>query len=91
MPGTATWSWAAARGRRCGTTAWPSARTYYRIDVLTENSVETRFENLAELSFPDDTFVFVIAAQSMERRAEYDPSLRWRLWQMFRVSVRAER
>lgn len=59
---------------------------YEAIDILTGGeSVATRFENLASLSFEDDAFDVVIATQSMEHWAEYGCSLRWGLYQLFRV------
>lgn len=48
-------------------------------------SVATRFENLADLSFPDETFDFVVGTQSMEHWAEYGCSLEWGLYQCFRA------
>lgn len=65
---------------------------YEGIDgVQSAGSVATRFENLADLSFPDDTFDFVVGTQSMEHWAEYGCSLEWGLYQCFRVSKRGGR
>lgn len=47
-------------------------------------SVATRIENLADLSFPDESFDVVIGTQSMEHWAEYGCSVPWGLYQCFR-------
>ncbi|HXM45737.1 MAG TPA: class I SAM-dependent methyltransferase [Bryobacteraceae bacterium] len=47
--------------------------------------VATRIENLADLSFPDECFDMVIGNQTMEHWAESGCSLRWGLYQCFRV------
>lgn len=48
-------------------------------------SLATRFENLADLSFADETFDFVVGTQSMEHWAEYGCSLEWGIYQCFRA------
>jgi SAM-dependent methyltransferase len=48
-------------------------------------TVATRLENLANLSFPDEYFDLVIGNQTMEHWAENGCSLRWGLFQCFRV------
>lgn len=62
---------------------------YDGIDVLEEyfgvETVATRIENLAELSFPDDHFDAVIGNQTMEHWGEYGCTLNWGLHQCFRV------
>jgi SAM-dependent methyltransferase len=50
-----------------------------------KESVATRFENLAELSFPDEYFDIVIGNQTMEHWAEHGCTLEWGLYQCFRV------
>jgi SAM-dependent methyltransferase len=79
----------------CGT--WPLIRDhcqqvgahYEGIDVRTEyfgiKTIATRLENLAELSFPDNSFDIVIGNQSMEHWDEHGCSLKWGLYQCFRV------
>jgi SAM-dependent methyltransferase len=65
---------------------------YEGIDVLAEYfgkpTVATRLENLAELSFDDESFDLVVGNQTMEHWAEYGCSLRWGLHQAFRVCRR---
>ena len=62
---------------------------YEAIDTITEyfgrKTIATRIENLAHLSFQDDQFDVVMGTQSMEHWAEYGCSLRWGLYQCFRV------
>lgn len=62
---------------------------YEGIDTESEyfgrKSVATRFENLAELSFPDEMFDLVIGNQTMEHWAEYGCTTQWGLYQCFRV------
>ena len=62
---------------------------YEAIDIATEyfgkKTNATRIENLAQLSFPADTFDFVIGNQSMEHWAEYGCTLSVGLFQCFRV------
>ena len=59
------------------------------IDIDTEyfgkKTNATRIENLAELSFGDDEFDFVIGNQSMEHWAEHGCTLGFGLYQCFRV------
>lgn len=50
-----------------------------------DGSVATRIENLADLSFDDGVFDFVIGTQSMEHWAEFGCSVEWGLYQCFRV------
>lgn len=50
-----------------------------------KETVATRIENLAELSYADETFDRVIGNQTMEHWAEHACSLRWGLYQCFRV------
>jgi len=63
--------------------------TYEGIDIDEEyfgiKTIATRLENLAELSFPDEIFDFVIGNQTMEHWEEYGCSLDWGLYQCFRV------
>jgi SAM-dependent methyltransferase len=63
--------------------------TYEGIDTQAEYfgkpTIATRIENLAELSFPDDSFDLVIGNQTMEHWAEYGCSLEWGLHQCFRA------
>jgi len=47
--------------------------------------IATRMENLADLSFPNEFFDIVIGNQTMEHWAESGCSLRWGLYQCFRV------
>jgi SAM-dependent methyltransferase len=62
---------------------------YEAIDIDTEyfgkKTNATRIENLAELSFGDDEFDFVIGNQSMEHWAEHGCTLGFGLYQCFRV------
>jgi len=62
---------------------------YHGIDTKTEycgkTTVATRLENLADLSFPDESFDVVIGNQTMEHWAENGCSLEWGLFQCFRV------
>lgn len=62
---------------------------YEGIDVQTEYSgkktVATRIENLAELSYADEDFDLVIGNQTMEHWAENGCTLKWGLYQCFRV------
>lgn len=62
---------------------------YEGIDVVEEyfgeKTVATRLENLAELSFDDETFDLVIGNQTMEHWAEHGCTLPWGLYQCFRV------
>jgi SAM-dependent methyltransferase len=79
----------------CGT--WPLIRDhchqvgahYEAIDVRSEyfgvKTIATRLENLADLSFPDNSFDRVIGNQSMEHWDEHGCSLYWGLYQCFRV------
>jgi SAM-dependent methyltransferase len=48
-------------------------------------TVATRLENLADLSYPDNQFDFVLSNQSMEHWGEFGCSLHWGLYQCFRV------
>jgi SAM-dependent methyltransferase len=48
-------------------------------------TVATRLENLADLSCPENSFDLVISNQSMEHWGEFGCSLRWGLYQCFRV------
>lgn len=63
--------------------------TYEGIDVQREYfgkpTIATRLENLADLSFADESFDLVIGNQTMEHWAEYGCSLAWGLYQCFRV------
>ena len=63
--------------------------SYEGIDVQAEyfgrKTVATRLENLAELSYPDAQFDRVIGNQTMEHWGEHGCSLRWGLYQCFRV------
>jgi SAM-dependent methyltransferase len=80
----------------CG--AWDRIKSYCEevgahyegIDAETEylgrKTVATRTENLAELSFPDEYFDWVIGIQTMEHWADNGCSLRWGLYQCFRVT-----
>ena len=56
------------------------AETYFGVPT-----VATRLENLADLSFPDESFDVVVSNQSMEHWGEFGCSLRWGLYQCFRV------
>jgi len=62
---------------------------YEGIDAQTEyagnETVATRIENLAELSFTDESFDLVIGNQTMEHWAENGCTLKWGLYQCFRV------
>jgi SAM-dependent methyltransferase len=49
-------------------------------------TVATRVENLADLSFPEAHFDFVIGNQTMEHWAEYGCNTGWGLFQCFRVA-----
>lgn len=48
-------------------------------------TIATRYENLASLSFENETFDLVIGNQTMEHWAEHGCSIEWGLWQCFRV------
>jgi SAM-dependent methyltransferase len=48
-------------------------------------SVATRIENLADLSYPDNSFDYVVGNQCMEHWGEFGCSLNWGLYQAFRV------
>lgn len=50
-----------------------------------KKSVATRFENLADLSFSNESFDLVIGNQTMEHWAEHGCTVRWGLYQCFRV------
>jgi SAM-dependent methyltransferase len=79
----------------CG--SWPRIRehcasigaSYEGIDVLESYfdvpTVATRMENLADLSYPDNEFDLVVSNQSMEHWGEFGCSIRWGLYQCFRV------
>ena len=79
----------------CGT--WEAIRArcmeaqahYEGIDTLAEyfgkKTIATRFENLADLSFPDETFDLVIGNQTMEHWGEHGCRLGWGLYQCFRT------
>lgn len=62
---------------------------YEGIDTETEyfgnKTVATRLENLAELSFSNEYFDVVIGNQTMEHWVENGCTLRWGLYQCFRV------
>lgn len=62
---------------------------YEGIDTCTDyfgkKTVATKIENLAELSFPDNHFDIVIGNQTMEHWAENGCTLKWGLFQCFRV------
>jgi SAM-dependent methyltransferase len=62
---------------------------YEGIDPQTEyfgkKTVATRIENLGELSFPENYFDLVIGNQTMEHWAENGCTLKWGLFQCFRV------
>ena len=64
--------------------------TYEGIDVAESYfgvpTVATRLMNLADLSYPDNTFDLVVSNQSMEHWGEFGCSLRWGLYQSFRVA-----
>lgn len=80
----------------CGT--WPKIRDYTQsvgahyegLDVQEEyygiKSIATKFENLAELSFSDQTFDLVIGNQTMEHWGEHGCDTIWGLYQCFRVT-----
>lgn len=63
--------------------------TYEGIDTQREyfgkKTIATRLENLADLSFADESFDLVIGNQTMEHWGEYGCSLAWGLYQCFRV------
>jgi SAM-dependent methyltransferase len=50
-----------------------------------KKSVATRYENLADISFPDEYFDLIIGNQTMEHWEENGCSLEWGLYQCFRV------
>lgn len=54
-------------------------------DYFGKETVATRIENLAELSFLDNSFDVVIGNQTMEHWAENGCTLKWGLFQCFRV------
>lgn len=62
---------------------------YEGIDTVPEyfgrKTVATRLENLAALSFANESFDLVIGNQTMEHWAEYGCTLPWGLYQCFRV------
>jgi SAM-dependent methyltransferase len=62
---------------------------YQGIDTQTEYcgkpTIATKLENLAELSFADEYFDLVIGNQTMEHWGEFGCTLRWGLYQAFRV------
>lgn len=79
----------------CG--SWSAIKThcksvdahYEGIDICQEYFgkpvVATRLENLANLSFPEESFDIVIGNQTMEHWSEFGCPLRWGLYQCFRV------
>lgn len=80
----------------CGT--WSAIRNhcekvgaaYEGLDVQAEYygipCIATRLENLADLSFADDTFDLVIGNQTMEHWGEHGCTPAWGLYQCFRVT-----
>jgi SAM-dependent methyltransferase len=79
----------------CG--SWPLIKNhcekvgahYEGIDTQAEyfgiKNICTRIENLASLSYNDESFDFVIGNQTMEHWGEHGCSLEWGLYQCFRV------
>ena len=65
------------------------AADYEGVDVLESYfgvpTVATRLENLADLTYPENSFDLVISNQSMEHWGEFGCSLHWGLYQCFRV------
>jgi len=55
------------------------------IHYFGKKTVATHIENLAELSFPNEYFELVIGNQTMEHWGENGCTLRWGLYQCFRV------
>jgi SAM-dependent methyltransferase len=86
-----------ARVLEIGCGAWTKIRAhcervgarYEGIDTQAEyfgvKSAATRIENLASLSFADDSFDLVIGNQTMEHWAEYGCATEWGLYQCFRA------
>ena len=56
-----------------------------RAEYFGKKTITTRRENLADLSFPDETFDLVIGSQTMEHWGEAGCKLGWGLYQCFRV------
>ncbi|MFC5489969.1 class I SAM-dependent methyltransferase [Dokdonella soli] len=63
---------------------------YHGLDVLSEYygipTIATRLENLAELSYSDESFDIVVGNQTMEHWGEHGCTLEWGLYQCFRVT-----
>jgi SAM-dependent methyltransferase len=79
----------------CGSWDWIRRRCveveaqYEGIDSQDEyfgrKTVATRLENLAQLSFPNESFDIVVGTQTMEHWAEHGCTIEWGLYQCFRV------
>ena len=63
---------------------------YHGLDVLAEYygipTIATRLENLAALSYADESFDIVVGNQTMEHWGEHGCTLEWGLYQCFRVT-----
>lgn len=62
-----------------------------QLEYFDKKVIATKYENLADLSYPDESFDVVIGTQSMEHWAEFGCGLGWGLFQCFRACKKGGR